>query len=94
VISLGIGTFVSPLASAWPDGLEKVAETFGFLGRAVQTSLVPAPMPDYLVPGIASSAWATALAGGVGTALVFLLVLGVARLIVQRRRPGDGPPVC
>ena len=89
VISLGLGMFVSPLASAWPDGLEKVAGTLGFLGRAVRAPFVPAPIPAYVLPGIASPAWATALAGGLGTTTVFLVVLGVTRLLVPRRRP-DG----
>jgi cobalt/nickel transport system permease protein len=87
VISLGLGMFVSPLASAWPDGLEKIAATLGFLGRAVKTPLVPSLIPDYVLPGVASPAWATALAGGLGTTVIFLLVLGVARLILPRRRP-------
>jgi cobalt/nickel transport system permease protein len=91
VISLGLGMFVSPVASAWPDGLEKVAETLGFLGRAVTVPLVPSPLANYALPGIASSAWATALAGGVGTTMIFLLVFGVARLLVPRRRPEGGP---
>lgn len=89
VISLGLGMFVSPLASAWPDGLEKVAGTLGFLGRAVRAPFVPALIPDYVLPGVASPAWATALAGGIGTTTVFLVVMGVTRLLVPRRRP-DG----
>jgi cobalt/nickel transport system permease protein len=92
VISLGVGMFVSPFASAWPDGLEKVAETLGFLERAVESPRVPAPIPDYVLPGIASRAWATALAGGVGTAVVFVVVLGVARLIVRRGLGGAPEP--
>lgn len=91
VISLGLGMFVSPLASAWPDGLEKVAATLGFLGRAAQAPLVPSPLPNYAVPGIASPAWATAVAGGIGTTVIFLLVLGLARLLVPRGR-GDAEP--
>jgi cobalt/nickel transport system permease protein len=84
VISLGLGIFVSPIASTWPDGLEKIAGTLGFLERAVQTPLASAPIPDYTLPGIGSPGWATALAGGIGTAVVFLAVLVIARLIVPR----------
>jgi cobalt/nickel transport system permease protein len=91
VISLGLGMFVSPLASTWPDGVKTVAATLGFLGRAVTTPLVPSLIPNYVLPGIASPAWATALAGGIGTTTIFLLVLGVARLLVPRRRPDSGP---
>jgi cobalt/nickel transport system permease protein len=87
LIALGIAMFVSPLASAWPDGLEKVAETLGFAERTADTPVVPSPMPDYAIPGIVSATWATALAGGVGTVIVFLLALGLARVLVGRR-PG------
>ena len=90
VISLGLGMFVSPIASAWPDGLERVAGALGFLGRAVKTPLAPAPIPDYLFPGISSPAWATALAAGIGTTVVFLVGLLIARLIVPRH--GDAGP--
>ena len=91
VISLGLGMFVSPIASTWPDGLERLAATFGFLGRAVKPPLVAAPIPDYALPGIASPGWATAVAGGIGTMVVFLVVLAIARLIVPRRRGNAAP---
>ncbi len=93
LIALGIAMFVSPLASAWPDGLEKVAETLGFAERTVETPLVPSPMPDYAIPGIVSATWATALAGGVGTVVVFLLALGLARILVGRRPGARRSPV-
>ena len=91
MISLGLGMFISPIASTWPDGLEKVAAALGFLGRAVKMPLIPAPIPDYALPGIASPAWATAVAGGIGTTVVFLVVLAIARLVVPRRRGDAGP---
>ena len=91
VISLGLGMFISPIASTWPDGLEKVAAALGFLGRAVKTPLVPALIPDYALPGIASPGWATAVAGGIGTTVVFLVVLAIARLIIPRRRGNADP---
>jgi cobalt/nickel transport system permease protein len=91
VISLGLGMFISPIASTWPDGLEKVAAALGFLGRAVKTPLFPSPIPDYILPGIASPAWATAVAGGIGTTVVFLVVFVIARLIAPRRRETAGP---
>ena len=33
IISLAVALFASPFASAWPDGLEKVAEHLGFAGE-------------------------------------------------------------
>ena len=84
--------FVSPLASTWPDGLEKVAQSLGFAKRSAETPLVPSPIPDYAMPGIVSSTWATALAGGVGTVVVFLLALGLARVLVGRRPEAGADP--
>lgn len=77
VLALAIA---SPLASANPDGLERVAEQSGFLHLAKK------PMyeliPDYLLPGVSSEALATILAGIIGA----LLVLGVVLLVTLSRR--------
>jgi cobalt/nickel transport system permease protein len=91
VIALGIGLFVSPFASVWPDGLEKVAERLGFVEHAVTQPLVPAPIPDYALPGLSSASWATALAGGVGTVIVFVLSLALARVLVPGGSARIGP---
>lgn len=34
IIAVVIATFISPLASSFPDGLEKVAENLGFIDNA------------------------------------------------------------
>jgi len=86
LIALGLAMFVAPFASSWPDGLERVAARLGFQHRAVPTPLVPSPMADYSVPRLGQAAWSTALAGGIGTGLVFLLALGVTWLLVVRKR--------
>lgn len=82
VAALALAAVLSPLASAKPDGLERVAEDKGFLERAgsFSTSLVP----DYLMPGVGNEALATSLAGVSGTVLTFLLAYGVARLVRKR----------
>jgi cobalt/nickel transport system permease protein len=71
----------SPLASAFPDGLEWVAEQRGFL------ELAQGPryeiIPDYVMPGIENEALATIAAGIIGTLIVFGVALGVA---YSRRR--------
>jgi len=69
---------ISPLASAFPDGLEWVAEQQGFLtnAQAPAYSLIP----DYLLPGISNEALATILAGIVGTLIVFGAALATARV--------------
>ena len=86
VIALGLAIFVSPYACSWPDGLDKVAERFGFQGRAA--TLVRTWIPDYKMPGISSAGIATAIAGAIGTLFMFGLASVVGRLLV-RDEPRD-----
>lgn len=78
-VGLGIALLLalfSPFASAHPDGLEWVAEQKGFLDVA-QGPLFQI-IPDYVFPGITNEAFATILAGIVGSLIVFGVALGVA----------------
>lgn len=84
VMSLGLAIFVSPLASSWPDGLEKAAERLGFATRAAESPILPAPMPDYAVPGLDSLLFSTLIVGGVGTLLAFVFAYVLARLLTRR----------
>ncbi len=84
VIAFAVALLASIFASAFPDGLEKVAETLGFIETAEDT---PGFMPDYMMPGIKSEIWATIIAGIIGTALMFLLFLGAAYVIKVSHRP-------
>jgi cobalt/nickel transport system permease protein len=86
-VALGLAIFAAPFAASTPDGLARVAEVLGFADRASAPAL-PAPMPDYAAPGFGSAAWATAAAGLVGTLVVFLLALGLARLLLPDRGAG------
>jgi len=75
-----LAVLLSPLASAFPDGLERVAEDMGFLemGR-------PAPyeiLPDYTIPFLGETALSTIIAGAVGA----LVVLGLAVVIGRSLR--------
>jgi hypothetical protein len=92
IVVLGLAVFVSPYACSWPDGLDKVAEKFGFAGRAAVT--VKAWFPDYKIPGISSVGLATALAGTLGALLMFGLAWVVGRLLVKteaaKPRPNSG----
>jgi len=81
-IALGLAIF-SPLASAYPDGLEWVAEQKGFLETA-QGPLYEI-IPDYVFPGIQNEALATIVAGIIGTGIVFGVALGIA--YARRRSP-------
>jgi cobalt/nickel transport system permease protein len=85
-IILGFALFVSPFASEWPDGLERIAGLLGFESRAIPQS---APMAEYRLPGIGSVVTATSLAIAAGTALVFAGSLLLGRLLATRRSSPD-----
>ncbi|MGB9775224.1 MAG: energy-coupling factor ABC transporter permease [Anaerolineae bacterium] len=74
----------SPLASPYPDGLERVAEDLGFIERA-QGPLYEV-IPDYVFPGISNEALATIAAGVVGTLIVYGVAVGLAALFRRRER--------
>jgi cobalt/nickel transport system permease protein len=79
LISL-LAVLLSPLASADPDGLERVATDMGFL-----QSGQPAPyqiLPDYTVPFLGETALSTVVAGVVGA----LVLLGLMIVIGQTLR--------
>jgi len=88
LIALGLALFVSPLASRWPDGLDRVAEALGFETKAV-SPILPVPIPDYEVPGFHWSTLGTSLAGAAGTVVVFFLAWLLARALVPRTRSED-----
>jgi cobalt/nickel transport system permease protein len=93
LIALGLALFVSPLASRWPDGLERAAEALGFKAKAA-APILPAPIPEYEVPGIHWSALGTAIAGAVGTIVAFVMAWLLARVLVPNTRREDtaSPP--
>jgi cobalt/nickel transport system permease protein len=70
----------SPLASAYPDGLEWVAGQRGFLDAAQGPAYEI--VPDYVLPGISNEALATILAGILGTLIVF----GIAGAVAYSKR--------
>jgi cobalt/nickel transport system permease protein len=87
LIAFALALFVSPFASTWPDGLDRVSEKLGFAERAVAP--IKSPLADYKVPGFHSLAVATALAGLIGTVVVFLLSLLFAKLLIARTGMGN-----
>jgi hypothetical protein len=86
VIALAV-TLVSPLASPWPDGLERVAEDHGFIDAAAEPFYEV--IPDYVLPGIPSESLATILAGVVGVLIVFGMALGAGYALRGRRPKGE-----
>lgn len=89
VASIGVMILFAPFASSLPDGLEHVAERFGFAGRAAASQ--PAPLPDYaIVPLADASPWlATVIAGALGALVAFAVAWFVARALAA---PADPTP--
>mgnify|MGYP006307462043 CR=1 FL=1 len=81
-LALIVGVFLSPFASGWPDGLEKVAEDLGFIDQASEEFITPEVVPDYEMPGLKGS-WSTSAAGFVGTLLMYFVGFGVAKLLAN-----------
>ena len=81
-LALVVSALLAPLGYAAPDGLSRVAEQLGFLGRG--RSLLAALLPGYGVPGLGSGLLPTALAGSVGTLFVFGLCWLFALGLVPR----------
>ncbi len=90
LIGLAIAALVviilAPLASADPDGLNKVAEDHGFIGTA--RDAVYHLIPGYRVPGLEGSVSKIA-AGLIGVVVVFAIMLLLGRLLARRRQAGE-----
>ncbi|MBH8561292.1 energy-coupling factor ABC transporter permease [Nostoc sp. CENA67] len=75
-----IAGVLSLFASAWPDGLEKVAENLGFihLGEKVRV-IVPTPLANYGIEGLGQIG--TSIAGLIGAAVCFAVAFGIAKVV-------------
>lgn len=81
VISL-IVVLLSPLASANPDGLERVAGDLGFLsqGRSAPVEI----LPDYTVPFLGETPLSTIIAGTIGVIVLLALVFFAGRVLQKK----------
>ena len=87
LISFGLILFVSPFASSWPDGLNRVASEFGFNQKALQNRISPSILPDYRFPGVGAVPMATMLGGSMGVILILVLSFLVARMLMRKPKP-------
>jgi cobalt/nickel transport system permease protein len=85
-IALAVAVFVAPFASSSPDGLEWVGtQKVRFLSDEARRA-IPVPIAEYEMPGLGQAAGvATAVAGAVGTLVVFGMGLGLARIFRAKR---------
>ncbi len=82
-----VTVLLAPLASAYPDGLERVAENLGFINAGKE-----APFhifPDYTIPMLGSTPLSTILAGALGATVVGILVVLLVSFL--RKTPGRAP---
>ncbi len=92
LIILIIAMALSLVVSSFPDGLEKVAENYGFIDRAVD--ILPEGfflIPDYALGGVENEYWQTSLAGLFGV-LIILAIFAVIYLIYRvagNKKPGE-----
>ncbi|WP_322496843.1 energy-coupling factor ABC transporter permease [Chloroflexus sp.] len=79
VVIAAITAAFAPLASPDPDGLERVAEDFGFLDRATEAPYQL--LPDYTIPWLGETPLSTIIAGLIGVAVMIGLIWGISRLL-------------
>ena len=82
VISL-VAVLLSPLASADPDGLERVAEDIGFLAQGQDAPYQI--LPDYTIPFLGETALSTIVAGMVGALVVLGIMILVGNMLRRKK---------
>jgi cobalt/nickel transport system permease protein len=80
-----IVVLLAPLASANPDGLERVAEDLNFIGLGADAPY--AILPDYTIPFLGETSLSTIVAGTVGALVVAAVAVGVGRLLRRPAKP-------
>lgn len=81
---------LSPLASAFPDGLERVAEDIGFIDTA--QSAPYEILPDYTMPFLGETPVSTIVAGIIGLLVVLGLAYGAGRALQKKSETRKSPP--
>ncbi len=73
---------LAPLASAAPDGLNRVAEDLGFMGNAAEAPI--RVLGGYAIPGLGGTPLSVILAGVLGALAVGATAWGISRLLAAR----------
>jgi cobalt/nickel transport system permease protein len=90
-VALAVAVFLSPWAWDAPDGLEFVSEKLELAAAETPASPFPVLIPDYELhlPSIEHAKVATALAGLVGTLVVFAFCWGLGRVFQGTGKPSQ-----
>ena len=88
ILILAVVLIGAPLASSFPDGLEKVAETLGFIeeGEDLPFSSL---LPDYQFTAVEKEWLSTIVAGLFGIAITFGIAFGFGKLLAQKKKNGN-----
>jgi cobalt/nickel transport system permease protein len=84
-----IVVLLSPLASADPDGLNRVATDLGFIGSAQSGT---GPLAGYKIPFIADASVSKIAAGALGGLVVLALAIFAGRALTVNRKSGLDTP--
>lgn len=84
-VALLLAVFISPFASNFPDGLERVAEDRHFIEKGKE-SFLPSYFCDYTFPFSKNEKIQTALAGILGVVIVFLTAMLCANGIEKLKK--------
>lgn len=76
---------LAPLASADPDGLERVAADLGFLGQGAAQPIYEV-LPGYTIPLLGATPLSTIGSGAIGVLVVAGLAVGAAYLVRRTRQ--------
>jgi hypothetical protein len=87
-VVVALAFFLAPQASSQPDALTKVAEAHGIAAVERPHPLDDLPNAGYGFDGVDDDALSTALAGGLGVGVTFVVGAGVV-LALRRLRPTD-----
>jgi cobalt/nickel transport system permease protein len=86
-LALILAALISPFASSYPDGLDKVAEEKEFIEQAAseeQTVWQHSIFPGYTVEAVKQENISTGLAGFAGTGMVFVIGFILIKLMQRR----------
>jgi cobalt/nickel transport protein len=86
-IALIIAILAPFLASTNPDGLDSTAES---LEVPESEAAFQSPLPDYALPGMEDNPLGGVISLVVGTILVLLVALGLAKLISKKNNKENG----
>ena len=86
LVTLILAGVVSFSASSGRDGLEKVAETIGFIDTAKDHAIGDSPLADYGVKGIENDRVSVGISGIIGVAITGVVAYIIFMSLARKKR--------